>query len=139
MKHVTSRLSAPPGPPVSFSRRNSSPSSSSAGLLRGLPAQEAGVAGEEEEEGGGEEEGERTWPRRGPRPPPAERKPASHWLGRRCPSHASPRGGRGRRVTGVTGEHREGCGDDDEGGSSGTWTVVKVQRKKSWREVKKNK
>lgn len=77
-----------------------------------------------------EEEREEMSARRRPRHPPGGRKPPSHWPGRRCPSHASPRPiGREQRgkaeglvedgsVTELTGDHDDGCGDDDEGGSS---------------------
>lgn len=142
-----------PDPLVSSSKRNSSPSSSSSGLLQGLLALEAGVAWEAEGEGEQEEEEEEeeevpvlsgcpryqkilmeyeeetsAW--RQPHPPPGGRNPPSHWPGRCCPSHASPRPieweQRGeveglvadRLVTELMGDHGEGCGDDNEGGSS---------------------
>ena len=64
--------------------------------------------------------------RQQPRPPPGGRSPLSHWPGRRCPSRASPRPTgwevKGSVVVGsvteLTGDHGEGCGEDDEGGSS---------------------
>lgn len=64
-----------------------------------------------------------------PRPPPGGRNSPSHWPGRRYPSHASPQPiGQEQRweaeglvadrlVTGLTGDHGDGGGDDEDGSS----------------------